>query len=231
MISEVLPAGVAAVEAIGDAPDATLLPEEEAALGPVAERRRREFTIARSCARRALAALGVPATPVLSGPRRQPAWPAGIVGSITHCPDYCAAAVARRERVATIGIDAEEHASLPEGVLDMIALDEERAWLRARSGTGVCWDRVLFSAKESLFKAWFPITGRWLDFRDALVTVEPESGRFSARLRVPGAVVGGQTLTAFGGQTLTAFGGRYLVREGYVLTAVAVELSSAPVRR
>jgi 4'-phosphopantetheinyl transferase EntD len=49
---------------------------------------------------------------------------------------------------------------LPAGVLGAIALPEEQAWvarlLAVRPDTH--WDRLLFSAKESVYKAWFPMT-------------------------------------------------------------------------
>jgi 4'-phosphopantetheinyl transferase EntD len=215
MINDIVPVGVAAVEATDDLPEATLLAEEEAVLGSVSQTRRREFTIARSCARVALVKLGISPAPILRGPSREPLWPRGVVGSITHCAGYCAAAVAREASLVTIGIDAEVHDRLPPGVLELVALDEERQWLHSWPTTGICWDRVLFSAKESIFKAWFPLTGKWLGFEDALVTIEPRHGRFGARLLVE--------RPSIGGCDVTHFEGRYRVEEGRVLTAVAME--------
>jgi 4'-phosphopantetheinyl transferase EntD len=215
MISDIVPDGVVGVDAAGDLPGASLLAEEDAALGSVSDARRREFTIARNCARDALMRLGVPPTPILRGSSREPLWPRGIVGSITHCPGYCAVAVARAPRFVTIGIDAEIQERLPPGVLEHIALDEERQWLRNRSARGICWDRALFSAKESVFKAWFPLTGRWLGFEDALIEIEPEHGRFTARLLVEGPMIGGNAVTHFKGRY--RFGGERIV------TAIVVE--------
>ena len=40
----------------------------------------------------------------------------------------------------------------------------------------VCWDRLLFSLKESVHKAWFPLTRRWLGFEQALVRFGPGAG-------------------------------------------------------
>jgi 4'-phosphopantetheinyl transferase EntD len=219
VIAEILPAEVAAVDVVGEpAVDeqagAALLPEEAAALGRAAEIRRAEFAAARTCARRALSRLGLPPAPILTGLNREPLWPAGVVGSITHCRGYRAAAVAFRSRLAAVGIDAEPHDALPDGVLERVSVDSERAWLDGRSGDGVCWDRVLFSAKESVFKAWFPLTRRWLGFEDAALTVDADAGTFRARLLVPGPVVDGRALDGFDG--------RYLVRDGFVLTAVTV---------
>lgn len=78
---------------------------------------------------------------------------------MTHCDGYRAAAVARRETIASIGIDAEPHAALPDGVEKLTALPEERMALTRLAVTHphIHWDRLLFSAKESVYKAWFPL--------------------------------------------------------------------------
>ena len=193
-------------------PDA-LLPPERAALGDVVAGRRHQFAAGRHCARRALARLGFPPEPLLSGADRAPRWPDGVVGSITHCEGYAAAAVARRGDVAALGIDAEPHRPLPEGVLRLVAGDCERRWLASADGP-IEWDRLLFSAKESVFKAWFPLARRWLGFKDAVVTFAPDKGRFRAELRVPGP--------AIDGAALSALDGRFAVGDGLALTAVVV---------
>jgi 4'-phosphopantetheinyl transferase EntD len=107
VIERLLPSEVAYVEAFGDLPDVKLFPEEETLIARAVGKRRREFTTARSCARSALAALGVAPMPILPGERGAPQWPPGFVGSITHCAGYRAAAVARSRDVLTIGVDAE----------------------------------------------------------------------------------------------------------------------------
>ncbi len=216
MLAELLPPQVAAVEAFGDLPAAALFPAEEAFIGRAIEKRRREFTTARTCARAALARLGLPPVAIVPGAGGAPQWPSGIVGSMTHCDGYRAAAVARDRDVLTVGLDAEPDAALPDGVLDAIALASERAGLAALASAlpGPCWDRLLFSAKESVYKAWFPLTGRWLGFEQAAITFIPLTGAFSARLLVPGPVLDGHQLTGFTG--------RWLARDGLVLTAIAV---------
>jgi 4'-phosphopantetheinyl transferase EntD len=220
MISEIVPAGVSAVEAFDDPPEVLLFPEEEALIERAVPKRRREFGTARHCARQALAALGFAPAPILPGVRGAPRWPAGVVGSITHCAGYRAAAVAPAVRMAALGIDAEEHAPLPDGVLRVVSIDAERPRLDrlAADEPGVCWDRLLFSAKESVYKAWFPLTGRWLDFAEADVTPDRD-GTFDARLLVVGP--------RLGDRVLTGFTGRWLVRDGLVLTAIAVPAPAA----
>jgi enterobactin synthetase component D / holo-[acyl-carrier protein] synthase len=216
MLAEIMPPEVAADEAFGDLLDIVLFPEEEAALGRAVDKRRREFTTARACARAGLARLGVPPAPIVPGVRGAPRWPPGIVGSMTHCAGYRASAIARAEDMLTLGLDAEPDDRLPEGVLDAIAIDDERAAVGALASAAqpTNWDRLLFSAKESVYKAWFPLTRRWLNFEEAAITINPADGTFAARLLVEGPVLDGRRLTGFTG--------RWLARHGLVLTAIAM---------
>lgn len=215
MLERILPEGVA-VAATREDLDAALYPEEEPVVGRAVEKRRREFTTARACAREALAQLGQPPQPIPPGPRGEPLWPVGIVGSITHCDGYRACAVARVGDLVTVGVDAEPNQPLPDGLLGDIALPEEREMLRAltREEPGICWDRLLFSAKEAVYKAWYPLAERWLGFEDAIVAVDRPSKSYSVRLLVPGPDVDGRELTGFAG--------RWAAGGGLVLTAIAL---------
>lgn len=215
MIDALLPAGVAWSEAYGDRPDEAVFPGEEAMVARAVGKRRREFVTARRCARQAMSRLGVPPQPILATADREPLWPAGVVGSITHCEGYRAAAVASARTFAAVGIDAEPHESLPDGVLDLIGQPVERDQIArlGRSSPATCWDRLLFSAKEAVFKAWYPLTGVWLDFDDADLAFSP--GEFSARLLKTAP-------RRDGGPPPAEFAGRWLVRRSLVLTVVTV---------
>jgi 4'-phosphopantetheinyl transferase EntD len=225
VIEELLPESVVAVEAHGSdgAGEAALFPEEEAVVARAVEKRRREFTVVRACARRAMEKLGVPAQPILPGERGAPGWPDGLIGSMTHCEGYAAAALVRATDLASLGIDAEPHGPLPDGVLEAIALPTENARLARLTADhpSVHWDRLLFSAKESVYKAWFPLTAQWLDFSEADIEVavgpDGRSGTLRARLLVPGPVVEGRRVGFFDG--------RWTVRPGLVATAVSVPFS------
>ena len=219
MLDEIVPPAVIAVEAFEDPPDVRLYPQEEALLQKAVTSRRLEFGTARWCARRALAKLGLPATPILPGPHRAPIWPDGVAGSMTHCAGYRAAALAHSRDVATIGIDAEPDGPLPDGIRDRIASPEEQSALAelTAAAPGTSWDKLLFSAKESTYKAWFPLAQRWLGFMDASVGINPADGTFTARLLVPGPMLAGRQLTEFHG--------RWLIRNGLVVTAIAVPAS------
>ncbi|MFE2376991.1 4'-phosphopantetheinyl transferase [Streptomyces sp. NPDC059398] len=223
MLEEVLPDSVVVVEALSDdeAGQFPLYPEEAALVAKAVDKRRHEFTTVRTCARRAMEKLGVPPQPVLTGERGAPRWPEGLRGSMTHCDGYRAAALVRSADLASLGIDAEPHAPLPHGVLDTVSLPAERerlAGLAARR-PGVHWDRLLFSAKESVYKAWFPLTGKWLGFEEADIHVWDATGgatqgRFRADLLVQGPLVGSGRPQHFEG--------RWLVGQGLVATAVTV---------
>ncbi|GAB2608813.1 4'-phosphopantetheinyl transferase [Paractinoplanes abujensis] len=221
MIEDILPAGVVAVDTFDDPPDATLLPEEEQFVAKAVEKRRREFTTARHCARAALGRLGRPPAPILSGRMNEPLWPAGIVGTITHCAGYRGVVIAEQSVITTVGIDAEPNEPLTGGVLESVALPDERVHVSEllESRPEIRWDRMLFCAKEAVYKAWFPLAKRWLDFEDAVITLRPgpagpQTGTFDARLLVVGPRVGGRRLTGFTG--------RWMVDHGLILTAIVV---------
>ncbi|MGW6271443.1 4'-phosphopantetheinyl transferase family protein [Streptomyces sp. NPDC055060] len=215
-------APVTVVETVEDPPDPFLFPEEAAAVARAVDKRRREFATVRQCARAALAELGVAPAPILPGPKGAPRWPEGIVGSMTHCAGYRAAAVARAGTVRSLGIDAEPAAPLADpDVLRMVSDETERAALAelAVRRPDVPWDRLLFSAKESVYKTWFPLTGRWLGFEEARVELDPD-GTFTAALLVPGPTVAGRELTGFAGT--------WRIRDGIAVTAIVLPLTPPP---
>jgi 4'-phosphopantetheinyl transferase EntD len=217
VIEKLLSPVVECVEAFGDIPAEPVFPGEEDLVANAVEGRRREFVTARRCAREALERLGYSPAPIRPGARREPRWPAGVIGSITHCAGYRAAAVARRSGLAGIGIDGEPHGPLPNGVAEVVAGPDERAALAelARTDPAVHWDRLLFSAKESIYKAWYPLCGSWLGFEDVRLHIDPSDGSFIGHLLVNGARLDGRP-------PLTRLHGRYLVDRNLVLTAVTV---------
>ena len=211
LLAGLLPAFVSTVETREDRLDVELFPEEELALGDAVEKRRREFVTGRACAREALTALGLPPSPIGSGERGEPLWPPRLVGSITHCEGYRACAVARSSSALALGIDAERNAPLREGVWEEVARGPERELRDPGGASGPNLDAVLFSAKEAIFKATYPLTKRWLEFEDAELSIE-RSGSFTARLLGPAAAV----FQAPIGQ----LAGRWAWDEGVVVTSV-----------
>ncbi|HEV7773332.1 MAG TPA: 4'-phosphopantetheinyl transferase superfamily protein [Conexibacter sp.] len=212
MIERLMPSAVAVASTRGDLP-AELSAAEQAAVGRAVARRQQEFTTGRACARLALRRLGVDPVAIPSGERGEPVWPDGVVGSITHCRGYRACAVAKADEVLALGVDAEVHEPLPAGVLEQVAFGRERAMCADRVA-GVHLDRLLFSAKEAVYKVWFPLTRQWLGFEDVELAVDAQGGTFRARLLVAGPVVAGARLTELRG--------RWCVEDGLVATAVAL---------
>ncbi|MGW4161947.1 4'-phosphopantetheinyl transferase family protein [Streptomyces sp. NPDC004788] len=226
MIRDLVPSWTACAEVYGDPPEARLLPAEEAVVARAVPSRRREFASVRLCAARALAELGVTYRPLVPGERGAPRWPEGVVGSMTHCRGYRAAVVARSDEAAAVGVDAEPDEPLPRGMLETVApLPRERdrvhelTALRPR----LCWDRLLFSAKEAVYKVWFPLTGRFLDFPEAEVRFDPWRGTFRADLAVPGPRVGGRELRSLHG--------RWAAGRGLLVTAIALPQPASAISR
>jgi 4'-phosphopantetheinyl transferase EntD len=219
LMSAVLPhiEDLACAELYADPPGLAPLAEEEPLIARSVAKRRNEFVTVRYCARIALGEIGFPPVPILKGEKGEPCWPDGVVGSLTHCAGFRGAVVAREGVVRSVGVDAEPHDVLPDGVLDAISLPAERRELAALP-TGVHWDRILFCAKEATYKAWFPLTKRWLGFEDAHITFEVDesgsAGSFESTILIDGA-------TLFG-PPLSSLAGRWSVDRGLVLTAITL---------
>jgi len=184
-------------------------PEEQAVAGAVG-RRIEQFTAGRVCARRALARLGVDAgTPVLQGEDRAPIWPDGFVGSITHTDFWCAVAVARASEVRAVGIDLEPSTPLKESIVNRICTPAEREWLSDVPDSGLM-AKVVFSAKEAIYKCQYPLTREFLGFQ--AVTLHLGDDFFRAVFQQDaGEFRQGDSVS-----------GRYLIEEGLVATACAL---------
>ncbi|MYS06731.1 4'-phosphopantetheinyl transferase superfamily protein [Streptomyces sp. SID6041] len=217
MLQHILPPTVRTAQSLSDraGAEAGLFPEEWPAVATAVPSRQAEYATVRACARDALTKLGQPPVALVPGEDREPRWPAGIVGSMTHCTGYRGAAVARDRDIAALGIDAEPNASLPDGDIlrHVLASREEYDLLAILPARGIAWDRLLFSAKECVYKAWFPLTGRWLGFDEAVVRIRP-AGTFEAQLLVEGPTLDGRALAGFSGT--------WLHEDGLLLTAIAV---------
>jgi len=162
-----------------------LHPDERALLHPRASSKRlREFTLGRVAAHRALEKIGYDShPPVLAGSRGEPLWPAGAVGSISHCDYFAAALVGRTDSVRGIGIDLQTlNRSVSENVGRRVCLASEMAWCNEDL---LDFSRRLlriFSVKETLFKALYPLCKTVFYFHDAEVRWDAQTARFEARL-------------------------------------------------
>lgn len=182
MIEALFPPEVVTVEASEALAREPLHPDEAALAVGMSEARRQEFALGRACARHALARLGRPG-PVLRRDDRAPIWPEGVVGSLTHCDGFCAAAVAKRGSVVALGLDAELDKPLRDRVGARVCTASERAHVADLPMLEPArWEKLVFSAKESFYKAYFPVARSFLGFQDVALRFDPEAQRFEARL-------------------------------------------------
>jgi len=91
------------------------------------------------------------------------------------------AAVGREAEFQATGVDAEPDEALPPGVVELIASPGERDWLRTEADSALHWDRILFSTKDSAFKASGRLLGRPLPFSEIEISFDPIEASFEAR--------------------------------------------------
>lgn len=190
VIRSFFPSSVAVHAAGPSDHQASLYPEESAIVRQAVRTRREDFAAGRFCARRALADLGVASSSILAGPGGSPIWPPGYVGSISHCAGLRVAVAARRGDVSAIGIDVELADPLTPDVARLVCrVDEIAAFAHLPLLEGGAWEKVTFSAKESVYKCQYPGTRKFLDFSDVAVSFaeidsDCRGGAFDAEVRV-----------------------------------------------
>lgn len=191
-----------------------LHPEERGHVDAAAPRRQWQFSTGRRCAREALRRLGLPPAALPARPDRSPAWPDGVVGSISHTDGCCAVVVGTSPPWLALGIDVEGDAPLDAGVEARVCRPEEREWLASRAAAerGVL-GKLFFSAKEAVYKCQHPLAGAPLGFQDVALRLDPGAGRFDAVIRaaLPSEHAG-----------LRRMSGRFAHSAGFVVAGVAL---------
>lgn len=159
-----------------------LHPLEENILGPRAVTGRRAlFALGRAAARDALLELGFEPMGIGRGEGGEPLWPEDVVGAITHSQDVAVAVVGRRTDYVGLGVDVEEPVRGPTSrAARLVCRPNEMEWVDPESGTQRL--TMLFSAKEAIFKAAYPIQRVWLGFADAELRWIEERGVFIAQI-------------------------------------------------
>ncbi|MFM5093321.1 4'-phosphopantetheinyl transferase [Aeromonas rivipollensis] len=146
-----------------------------ASLQGAAPKRLGEFLAGRLAAREALRPFGLGARGVAIGSAREPLWPEGMEGSISHSQlaGQGVALCGVRPAQGGMGLDLEAWLGPEQGRQLWPGIVDEDEWGRLEAGgRAVGLDRsrgltLVFSAKESLFKALYPRVGRYFDFLDA----------------------------------------------------------------
>jgi 4'-phosphopantetheinyl transferase EntD len=194
---------VTSVATTHGASEPQLYPEESSAIENAVPKRRAEFAHGRHLARAALAALGAAPVAVQVGPDREPLWPGGFVGSITHTEGLVAAVVARTTHLGAVGIDAEAATALPTETRPLILLPSEYS-------ADEITETLIFSAKESIYKAVFPLARLWIDFQEVEVSLDADPGTFTAVYTGPDERVSA---------LVDLLAGRFLRNDDFVVTA------------
>lgn len=134
----------------------------------------------RIAVRYALENLGEPTTHISIGRNGEPAWPADITGSITHSESLAIAICTNKSKGILVGIDTEQltTSNKLENLKNIISNPSEVNKIIEVLG----WPSVgeakllIFSAKESLFKALHKYIQKYLDFDSLkLIDLDKES--------------------------------------------------------
>lgn len=175
------------------------------------ERRLADYSTGRACARTVLGELGHHEHSLVSGSDRQPLWPDGTCGSISHCEGVAVAVVTADPRCRGLGVDVERITLLEQAVIEMICTEAELATLQDLPADlrpiQAC---LIFSIKESLFKCFHPVFGVWFDFQQASVSLAPDRRSFETVFD-PGL--------PFAGVSAENFTGRCAVLDGVVASS------------
>lgn len=218
---QLFPDSVKMVVATSDMWKRPVQAKEEAAIVTALEKRQREYRAGRHCAAAALAQLGIENFPLLNDQQRAPKWPENIVGSLTHCENFCCAVATNDPQISSLGIDAEPLKPLPEETTPLICNKTELSQLLASNLKEAYWATVIFSAKEAFYKAYYPIRRQYLDFLQARVeihldrsdTKEYPHGEFVIQLLTPSH----PDL-----YNQSSFTGRFVITPTHIVTAITL---------
>jgi len=150
---------VACFVAVSRSP-ARLLPEEEASIGDATLRRRAEFAAGRDAARQGMVALGLPAVGVGQGVEGEPAFPAGVRGSISHTNAHAVALVGLAADYRSVGVDVDDARALGDAAAAEVTWEAEIQRIQQAFGLTerAAVQNFAFSAKEAIYKCQFPLT-------------------------------------------------------------------------
>jgi len=158
-----------------------LFEEEKIYLGRSSEKRCQDFATGRWCARQALQFIGVDPVAIPMGKQREPVWPPGLVGSISHTKNYYCAGVSKTKKA--LGVDAERFSGeLDEQLIKAVCSNAEyEIILSCPSEVAKYAPHVIFSAKEAYQKAVFPFIKKILNFDAVEIKIDWQNGSFDVK--------------------------------------------------
>jgi len=190
----------------------SLHPLELPSVEHAVEKRRIEFIAGRTMARRAIRQLGMDDAAIPVGDKREPMWPAGIVGSISHTLGFCGVAVALRDHVRGLGFDVERVGDVRLKLRRHIVSDAELSALQQALGDRAEHALALaFSGKESFFKYQYPLSRQWVGLLDVELRAEGDGFTIVPAVDIAHICARGESIP-----------GKFRFRDAYVLTGIEV---------
>ena len=174
IISTLFPEDVTGIILPIDNYQSHLNPDEYEMVLSASNKRKFEFSTGRWCAKQAFASEGIHNISILSGGNREPIWPDGFTGSISHCKDQCGAVITKTTCTKSIGFDVENTKELKNDIAKAICTDEEKDWLCQQSS--YVYDTLvltIFSLKESVYKCVYQHQHVKLGFKDCSIIADP----------------------------------------------------------
>jgi 4'-phosphopantetheinyl transferase EntD len=168
-------------KAIGPNDELALMPEEQPAFAASVAKVRRASGAARIVARQLMQKAGVAPLPIPKSTGGMPGWPPGLVGSLAHDPDVAVAAIAAARDFQGVGVDVEPPEPLGDDLLGIVASNKESEQVAGDPLGG----RLLFSVKEAVYKAVYPLDRQFLDHHDVEVDLLTETASIRGQRTVP----------------------------------------------
>jgi 4'-phosphopantetheinyl transferase EntD len=216
-LGSLFPSGAVVAELRGPGDPDLLLATEAAHLERAVPVRWQQFAAGRLCARRALAEFGISDFPIRSAEDRQPIWPPGYIGSITHTDGFAAAAVAERGRIRALGLDSEVIGDVNDEIWPRICTPSEIAWVESRPpAERAAAAALIFSSKEAFYKCQYPCVAEVLGFHDVWIEAA-QWGAAEGEFRVHGSRP--LAIARYARVPLT---GRYLLHQGLIAAGIGV---------
>jgi len=159
-----------------------LAPEEITRAGQMqSSKRRSEYLLGRAAAQDVLTALGYVAPPAVErGKHGEPLWPLGVIGSLAHSKGVSVAVAAKDTEWRSVGIDLEPLREPKRDLLSRVGVGGEFTWSnRCKFGKATA-GLIVFSIKESIYKALFPLVREWFGFKEVEITLSAENNFFTA---------------------------------------------------
>jgi len=195
---------------VENADPGALTSTERKAIAGAIPKRRAEYAAVRQVARALIGELGYASVGILNGPGREPIFPTGIVGSLSHSEKFALAVVAREQAVGAVGCDVEPLLALPEGTVQLILTPDESRFVASQPAW---YGRLVFSVKEAFHKAQFGLTRMTPGFTDVQVTFDRNFEKVEVVTLIDiGPIPGGRT-----------FEGRVRLVEDHMMTRVRID--------